>query len=1060
MIERVLSPAFRQTLRNAGPGRFLEGVEKWSESLMAAALHLLQERVIIWLLPRERLHKGLDSELGRWLELLGRPGAGTVTLTLPFTDPGLESQPDLEALSARGRLLHLLSEKKLAVVATSMPVLNTLFPAAGNADLLLEMKTGNDFPRPELIERSLSLGYRSCDLVAEKGEISWRGNVLDLFPLNLGFPVRIEFAGDRIVSLRLFDPETQRSIEETSQVVVYPARFFPASAGEEIFGRPKPPEKVFLTDLLPDHLLVFSDYARQREELDRLQEDIQNRRLESPGENRGRALQPELFSFPWSDRPGLRLLPLHSDPRALPELLRWPGKALSLRRQEIEELRTAAENEAVVLCGATEEQAEKVRRFLSLDAVMPDPIPQPFLNKSTATLFLNYQSWGHSGELPATLPGIRTERWLDDINDGDLVVHRRHGIGVFRGLRRIKAAGEEQDFLQVEYLRGEFLYLPLWEVDQLGKYKALPGQNPVLDRLGGRSWRQKQERVRKSLVEYAGELLQLYALRQARKGFSYSRVAEFEDEIQRTFPFLETADQQKAIRDVLQDLESDRPMDRLLCGDVSFGKTEVAVRAALRVLAHGRQVALLCPTTILARQHWLTFSERFSGMPFKLAIMSRMVSAAELAETRKKLAAGEVDLVIGTHALLSKKLVFRDLGLLIIDEEQRFGVFQKENLKQGRENVDVLTLSATPIPRTLSMTMAGLQDVSLLDTPPLGRLAVRNFVGYFSRQVLTSAIRHELQRGGKVFVVYNDIDSILDFRNKVAEWLPETQIAVVHARLNPAQIEEKLASFIEGRCPLLLTTTIIENGLDIAGVNTLVVIDADRFGLTQLYQLRGRVGRGNCQGFAYFLVRRESGLSGENAEMRLQGIRKFSELGAGYKLAWYDLQLRGGGALLGSRQHGHVAALGFDYYLEMLQRTVSSMRGLEQSKTELELRVHFQQQIDSGFVPSERERIRLYRSMLQVNSLPELELIRTEVNDRYGAIPGSMELVFCLAAVRCWAAGGGWSRVEVFPDRLQADDRDGRSLEIGFSGFQDLLETLSRGGERSRLKSQDRVDSN
>ncbi|HNX97306.1 MAG TPA: CarD family transcriptional regulator, partial [Candidatus Aminicenantes bacterium] len=520
------------------------------------------------------------------------------------------------------------------------------------------------------------------------------------------------------------------------------------------------------------------------------------------------------------------------------------------------------------------------------------------------------------------------ERWLEELTPGDPVVHAVHGIGRFAGFAAMTVEGRFAEYLKIEYLNREYLYVPVYELDSLHRYNAPGGGEapPACDRLGGKSWRQKRDRARKALVHFARELLELYARRKSVPGTSYPRVDEWERTLEESFPYPETPDQRQAIARVLDDLEAPCPMDRLVCGDVSFGKTEVAVRAAARVLAAGRQVALLCPTTILALQHFQTLQKRFAGLPVTVRMLSRLVGAGEKAATLKGLRTGGVDLVVGTHALLGTAVEFRDLGLYLIDEEQRFGVFQKERIKQGREHVDVLTLTATPIPRTLSLALAELQDVSLIRTPPLGRRAIRNYVGTLSREVVTPAIQHELERGGQVFLIYNRIDTIFSFRDRVAEWLPGVPMAVIHAQMSPAVIEKTLLAFIAGRYRVLISTTLIENGIDIPGVNTLIVAAADRFGLTQLYQLRGRIGRGDRQAHAYFLV--EPGkVPSEIAQKRLDAIREFTELGAGFRLAEFDLQLRGAGSLLGARQHGHIEALGFDYYLDLLKQAIHELQG-------------------------------------------------------------------------------------------------------------------------------------
>jgi len=507
-------------------------------------------------------------------------------------------------------------------------------------------------------------------------------------------------------------------------------------------------------------------------------------------------------------------------------------------------------------------------------------------------------------------------------------------------------------------------------------------------------------------------------------------------------------------------------MDRLICGDVSFGKTEVALRAALRAVANGKQAAFLCPTTILALQHFKNFERRLAAFPLRLAMLSRLVSAAEKKRVAAGLKNGSVDLVVGTHSLLARGVEFKNLGLFIIDEEQRFGVFQKEKLKKGREDVDVLTLSATPIPRTLSMALSGLQDISLIQSPPLGRLAIKNFVGLFSRQVVVSAVLNEIERDGAVFVVFNDIGRIFHFRDQLAAWLPDVAITVIHAQMPTAEIEKNLLDFIAGKFRVLLSTTIIENGIDIPMVNTMIVMNADRLGLTQMYQLRGRIGRSTRQAYAYFLVDPQKPGVTDKARKRLEAIREFSELGSGYKLAEFDLSLRGAGALLGNRQHGHVEALGYDYFLELLQQAIREFKGEAEEERALALRVHFPYAISEEYIGNSSERIRAYRRILETREPAELEALRAELRDRYGRMPESMEKIFYVGAVKLFARLYGWEKVEIYGDRVQVTaDREikirdekamripglqmttGRNFELEFYGLEGFIR-LGRNLER------------
>jgi transcription-repair coupling factor (superfamily II helicase) len=527
----------------------------------------------------------------------------------------------------------------------------------------------------------------------------------------------------------------------------------------------------------------------------------------------------------------------------------------------------------------------------------------------------------------------------------------------------------------------------------------------------------KQKKAKKSIITFAGELLQLYALRKAIKGCSYTRDYELEERLEQGFRYVETEDQMRAIREVLHDLEAEFPMDRLVCGDVSFGKTEVAIRAAFRVVAGGKQVAVLCPTTILAYQHYATFKRRLVSFPVNIAMLSRMVSIGKKKAILKDLSEGHIDIVIGTHSLISKELEFKRLGLYIIDEEQRFGVFQKEKLKKNREEIDALSLSATPIPRTLSLSMAGLQDISTIQTPPIGRIAVRNYVGWFSIEILMSAILKEIERDGLVFIVYNHIDKIYTFQEQLLHWLPDVASVVIHARMKSEAIEKNLMDFINKKYRVLISTTIIENGIDIPDVNTLIVLGADRFGLTQLYQLRGRIGRGNRQAYAYFLI--EARHLTDKARFRLEAIREFADLGSGYKLAEFDLELRGAGSLLGNKQHGHIEALGFDYYHRLLNKSIKELKGEIDKEKEPPIKINFSYSIEPEYIRNSSERITAYRRILEAKDFEQLDELRMELRDRYGRLPQSMEKIFYAGMIRVLAKKCQFEEVVVYSDKVE-----------------------------------------
>lgn len=591
---------------------------------------------------------------------------------------------------------------------------------------------------------------------------------------------------------------------------------------------------------------------------------------------------------------------------------------------------------------------------------------------------------------------------LPELTPGDYVVHVHHGIGRFLGVREMEADGRKRDYLEVAYAGGDRLYIPVDQMSLVQKYIAPDGHVPRLSRLGGTEWARQKQRVKKRLKELAKELLELYTKRLETPGYAFSPDTAWQQEFEAAFPYEETPDQRRAIAEVKADMESPRAMDRLICGDVGFGKTEVAIRAAFKAVQDGKQVAVLVPTTVLAQQHYRTFKERFAGYPVRVEVLSRFRSPREQKEVVEALGKGLVDVVIGTHRLLSDDVRFRDLGLLIIDEEQRFGVAHKEKLKMLRTNVDVLTLTATPIPRTLQMSLSGVRDMSLIETPPEDRLPVQTYVMEYDPEVIRDAIRREIQRGGQVFYVHNRVETIERRAAYLQGLVPEASFRVAHGRMREEELENVMWDFLNGRFDCLVCTTIIENGLDMPNVNTLIVEHADRFGLAQLYQLRGRVGRSNRLAYAYFTFERDKVLT-EDAEKRLRALQEFTEFGSGFKLALRDLEIRGAGNLLGHEQHGHIAAVGFELYNQLLREAVGELRGEEVPQQEpappaWELRLDAY--IPDSYIPDARQKVELYRRLALVDSLEALEDLRAEVRDRFGPIPEPVAYLFKLTELR------------------------------------------------------------
>lgn len=587
-----------------------------------------------------------------------------------------------------------------------------------------------------------------------------------------------------------------------------------------------------------------------------------------------------------------------------------------------------------------------------------------------------------------------------DLNEGDHVVHTNHGIGRYVGMETLEIGGVHKDYLVVKYAGDDKLYVPTEQVDLLQRYIGVESQPPKLNKLGGNEWARVKKRVKESVQEMAEGLLRLYAERETVKGYSFSPDTVWQTQFEDSFPYEETPDQARAIRDVKSDMERSRPMDRLLCGDVGYGKTEVAVRAAFKAVMDGKQVALLVPTTILAQQHGRTFEERFEGYPVKVRVLSRFQSSAEQKEIMRGVKQGIIDIVIGTHRLLSKDVTFKDLGMVIVDEEQRFGVVQKERLKEMCKEVDVLTLSATPIPRTLHMSMVGVRDMSLIETPPEDRFPIRTYVVEYDDETIREAILRELSRQGQVYFVYNQVKSIDQMRSRLMELVPEARIAVAHGQMDEDLLEEIMLDFLHGEYDVLLCSTIIETGMDISNVNTLIVNDADRLGLAQLYQLRGRVGRSNRVAYAYFTYRRDKILA-EDAEKRLHAIKEFTELGSGFKIAMRDLEIRGAGNILGAEQHGFIASVGFELYCRLLDESIKELRGdVIPEPPEPVIDLNVDAYISDQYITDSQQKVEIYKKVISVTRIEDADDLAEEIKDRFGPLPQSVQSLLAVARIK------------------------------------------------------------
>ncbi|MSN25907.1 MAG: transcription-repair coupling factor [Geobacter sp.] len=1019
-------------------------------------------------------------------ELAFFSGGESQSLIFPAWDsaPFSASSPHPDISGARLDTLFRLQNGLAPVVI--MPVtaaLQRVLPRSTLNDSSCYLVIGEEFEREELLAKLVRMGYANVPLVEDRGTFAVRGGILDIFPPNMPTPVRIEFFGDDVDTMRAFDPLTQRSLQPVEELVLLPSRELLLT--EEALENIAPRLKQLCDDLdIPANrrrlILENLQNAVYFQGVDFLQ-PLLHPNLETifdyaPGASLA-LLDPEAIRFAClsfseditsgADKAAAAGLP-HSPPEqlflseeeldgiiaghSLIELsglsLDTPAKSatISISCQDNSDLRVSVSKESshalaplskilrgwfdsgeriLVVCHQLP-QAERLKQLLEPYGIPCRISETGFKEAVTAprgnhiTLLIGEISRGF--RLPSShlaliaeeeLFGKRVKRRgvsevrkkqilssLAELKPGDHMVHIDHGIGLYRGLQHISVGGVGGDFLLLEYAGSDKLYLPVDRLGLVQRYIGPEGSQPSLDKLGGVSWEKSKGKARKNIEELAGELLEIYAKRQICEGFAFSPPDEMYREFEASFAWDETVDQLAAIQDVLADMQHSKPMDRLVCGDVGYGKTEVALRGAFKAALDGKQVGILVPTTILAQQHYETFHERLKDYPVTVEVISRFRTAKEQKEILERLKKGNIDIIIGTHRLLQKDVAFKDLGLLIVDEEQRFGVKDKERLKAFRAVVDIMTLSATPIPRTLYMSMMGIRDLSIIDTPPVDRLAVKTFVSRFSEELIREAVLREIRRGGQIFFVHNRVQTIAKRAELLAQLVPEAKIAVGHGQMGEHELEKVMLGFMHGETNLLLCTTIIESGLDIPNANTLIVDHADKFGLSQLYQLRGRVGRSSQRGYAYLLIPGEGAISSDARE-RLRILQDISELGAGFRIATHDMEIRGAGDMLGNRQSGTVTEIGFELYNQMLEETICRMRGEEMIEhVEPEINLKIPAFIPEAYVKDAGQRLVIYKKLTQAECEEDVLDVQNEVNDRFGKYPLATSYLFEIMKLR------------------------------------------------------------
>jgi transcription-repair coupling factor (superfamily II helicase) len=1010
------------------------GLTDTAKALVAAHVAAELRRPVVVVVTSGARAETLAASLEFFYKALAGQEATEVAV-FPALDamPWQEVSSHAEILETRAvTLWRYTSGLARVVVAPIAAARMRLADAASYAAQARTLARDEEISLDEFVAHLRRVGYESHDMVEMPGQFTIRGGIVDVFPAEAERPVRLELFGDSVESLREFDPNTQRSVRPIERVTLPPLLEQPANGSrtsdENSGGKAVPPRAHSLFDLREETIVILDEPEAINEATKEFFASAEET-LQDAGDYAENAITSHFFTTDWdrqlSRHPRLeldRLLVTREgiEARAMQtqSTTRYHGNVPAFMAEARERI---GAGERVLLAAGNLGELE---RFVDLCHEYEVPYRLGELEENVTSARLSEDSSAGSipaivlarapfvdgvvfpdshltiygtGDLFETLPaGAPTRRrpktasFFSDFSElkaGDYVVHVDHGIGQFEGLHQIENGGARGEFMRLRYADDAKLYVPLERLDLVQSYRAVEGAKPVLDKLGGTTWTARKARVRKSVEDMADKLLKLYAQRKAGEGFAFSPDGAFQGEFEDAFEFDETPDQAIAIADVKRDMERSQPMDRLLCGDVGYGKTEVAMRAAFKSVVDSKQVVVLAPTTVLAFQHYETFRRRFAAFPVKIDMVSRFRSPRELRDTLAGVETGKVDIVIGTHRLLSRDVKFHDLGLLVVDEEQRFGVAHKERLKELKHNVDVLTLSATPIPRTLNMSLVGLRDMSVIETPPKDRLAIQTVVAPFSESLVRRAIEEELARDGQVFLVHNRVETIYSIAAMVNQLVPKARVVVGHGQMNEKELESVMLKFVSDQADVLISTTIVENGLDIPRANTILINRADRFGLSELYQLRGRVGRSNQRAYAYLLVPEDVSLT-PLATRRLAALKEFSALGAGFRVAALDLELRGAGNLLGGQQHGHINAIGFDLYCQMMERAVSTLKG-EETKPEMRATINLglDIRIPQEYIPNENLRLRTYKRIAGITNDAEREEVDRELADRFGPAP-------------------------------------------------------------------------
>lgn len=1018
---------------------------------------------------------------------------------------------------------EILQNERKKIIVTSIDALTSLYtPKEYYLRYSMIIKTGDTIDLKEISKSLLQCGYERVEVVEGKGEFSFRGGILDVFPPTSAYPYRVELFGDEVDSIRTFNTESQRSIEKVEEFSIFPSKEVIvddecrsravqnineelkkviANVSKEnkesvekikgIVGKniellnntyyfetidsylPFFYEKLdSFFDYLQGYTFVVDDFKRSSGKMESIYYEFnenymsflqrgdilpsQNSLLLNKGELESKLENSSLITLSSFLNKSDGLFNTVDIGFEEVTLNKYNGQ-LNMLIEDIQE-RKEKKYKTVILAG-TRPRGERLVKTLmekgifstykdSIDKIEAGEVVITFGNllrgfdypELELSIISDKDIFGEtrrkrSGKA-VRKKGVAKITSFAELKPGDYVVHANHGIGVYKGIKQMAAGGTTRDYLDIVYDKGDKLYVPVDQLDLVQKYIGSEGNSPKINKLGGAEWQKAKAKARKSINEIAQDLVKLYAARATLKGHSFGKDTEWQRQFEDEFPYEETPDQLASLEEIKRDMESDKPMDRLLCGDVGYGKTEVAIRAAFKAVMDGKQVAFLVPTTILADQHYNNFIKRFSDFPIKIDMISRFRTPKQQKATLQALKEGNVDILIGTHRLVSKDIVFKDLGLLIVDEEQRFGVAQKEKIKGMKKNVDVLTLSATPIPRTLHMSLTGVRDISVIETPPEDRYPIQTYVVEQNDQLIRDAILREIGRGGQVYFVYNRVESIDSMANYIRDLVPECKVGIMHGQMTEKELETEMIAFMNKEYDVLVCTTIIETGIDISNVNTMIVHNADKMGLSQLYQLRGRVGRANRIAYAYFIYTKDKILT-EVAEKRLKALKDFTELGSGFKIAMRDLEIRGAGNMMGSSQHGHMASIGYDLYCRMLEDTIKLIKGeIENEPIETSVDIKVDAFIPSSYITDEIQKIEVYKKIAAIENINDFMEIKSELEDRYSSIPDSVYNLMDIAYIKSICKG-------LYIEDIKETAKELRFKFVkGYKGFEDIYSVL------------------